>query len=115
MRTLSCLPNEHPIVIETLYFGTATPGGLVAAEEWHSFVNDVVATAFPEGLTSWEASGRWRTATGIVVQEASHVLQVTHDGSQTHDNAVQSLMRAYEHKFQQEAVMRIRSHGCRSF
>ena len=114
-RSFTCSPNERPIIIETLYFGTARSEGIIAASEWESFVNTVVAPAFPQGLTSWEASGRWKMATGIVVQETSHVLQVTHDGSETHDRAIQSLMQSYERNFHQEAVMRIRSHGCQSF
>ncbi|HVG01977.1 MAG TPA: DUF3574 domain-containing protein [Nitrospira sp.] len=112
---LTCSPNEHPVFIETLYFGTAKPGGTVAASEWESFVHNFVMPEFPEGLSSWEASGRWRMATGIVEQEVSHVLQLTHDGNKKHDTAIQSLMQTYEHKYQQEAVMRIRSQGCRSF
>lgn len=114
-RSFPCSPNERPIIVETLYFGTSRPEGIVAASEWESFVNNVVAPVFPQGLTSWEASGRWKMAAGIVVQETSHVLQVTHDGSETHDRAIQSLMQSYERNFHQEAVMRIRSHGCQSF
>jgi hypothetical protein len=114
-QPLTCLPNEHPIIVETLYFGTATPDGIVAASEWESFVNEAVVPAFPEGLTSWDTSGRWRMATGIVKQETSHILQLTHDGSKKYDTAIQYLMQTYKHEFQQEAVMRIRSQGCRSF
>ena len=103
------------MIIETLYFGTAKPGGTVSETEWESFVNEIVVSAFPEGLTAWDTSGRWRMATGIVEQETSHILQLTHDGSTKQDDAIQSVMQTYKREFQQEAVMRIRSQACRSF
>lgn len=114
-RPLTCLPREHAVITETLYFGTAKPGGIVTPMEWESFVNNVVMPAFPEGLTSWAASGRWRTATDIVEQETSHILQLTHEESQQHDTAIQQIMWRYKSEFQQEAVMRVRSQACRSF
>ena len=114
-RPLTCSPNEHPVIIETLYFGTAKPGGTVSATEWESFVNEIVVPAFPEGLTAWDTSGRWRMATGIVEQETSHILQLTQDGSTRKDSAIQSVIQTYKREFQQEAVMRIRSQACRSF
>jgi len=114
-QPLTCLPSERAVITETLYFGTAKPGGIVTATEWESFANDVVMPAFPEGLTSWTASGRWRMATGIVEQETSHILQLTHDGSKRNDAAVQHLMQTYKQDFHQEAVMRVRSQACRSF
>ena len=114
-QPLICLPSEQAVITEALYFGTAKPGGIVTAMQWESFVSDVVMPAFPDGLTSWTASGRWRTATGIVEQETSHVLQLMHDGSQKNDAAIQHLMQTYKNEFHQESVMRVRSPGCRSF
>lgn len=115
IQPLACLPNEQLTVMESLYFGTAKPGGLVSQEEWATFVNEQVTPAFPEGLTSWSASGQWRMAGGRIEREASHILQLTHDGSDAKETAVQRIMATYKHDFQQEAVMRIRSQACRSF
>ncbi len=114
-QPLTCLQGEHAVTIETLYFGTAKPGGLVTATEWESFVNKVVIPVFPDGLTSWIGSGRWRMATGIVEAENSHILQLAHDGSERNAAAIQHLMQTYKDDFQQEAVMRVRSQACRSF
>lgn len=114
-QPLTCLQGEQAVIIETLYFGTAKPGGIVTMSEWESFVNNVVMPVFPEGLTSWAASGRWRMATGIVEQETSHVLQLTHDENEKNDAAIQHLMQTYKQDFHQEAVMRVRSQACRSF
>ncbi len=109
-----CLPGTHPIVLDSLYFGTAKPDGIVTDLEWATFVNDTVAAEFPEGLTFWTAHGRWRHANGFVVTETSHVLQLAHDGNQERERAVQRIIRTYHSQFRQETVMRIRAQGCRS-
>ncbi|MGH6636071.1 MAG: DUF3574 domain-containing protein, partial [Gammaproteobacteria bacterium] len=59
-------------------FGTAKPGGSVTSQEWQEFMNQVVTPHFPEGLTSWEASGQWQSVTGVIEREASHVLHIVH-------------------------------------
>lgn len=114
-RTSVCLPGEQPTVMESLYFGTAKPGGVVTPDDWDTFLDTIVMPAFSGGLTSWPASGRWKTTTDMSEQETSYVLQLAHDGNRAENNAVEHIMRAYKKDFQQEAVMRIRSQACRSF
>lgn len=111
----TCPPQEHPVVLESLYFGTARPDGVVTAQEWESFLRDTVTPHFPEGLTSWTASGQWTTSTGALRQEASYILQLGHDATQEKDQAVHHLIETYKRRFRQDAVMRIRSYACRSF
>lgn len=110
-----CGGGETPSVTETLYFGTAKPGGIVSQEEWTAFVNEAVTPRFPEGLTSWAASGQWRMANGRIEHEASHLLQLTHDGSERREQAVRQIMERYKKDFQQEAVLRVKSRTCISF
>ena len=102
-------------MLDSLYFGTAKPGGTVTASEWTAFVHEVVALDFPEGLTSWTAAGRWRNSAGGVEQETTYVLQLAHHGGEVKDRAIQQLILRYKRDFTQEAVMRIRSQACRSF
>ena len=111
----ACLPGEHPAMLESLYFGTATPGGVVSPDEWEAFVKDIVTPAFPEGLTSWQASGQWRKQTGAIEYENSHILQLIHEGGMVKDTAIQRLMSIYKQHFQQDTVMRVRSVACLSF
>jgi hypothetical protein len=111
---LACRPGERPAVIEALYFGAARPGGLVTREEWREFVNRVVTPRFPQGLTSWEASGQWRGASGEIEREPSHVLQLVHADTGEAERAVNEIMAAYKGQFEQEAVLRIRSGACTS-
>ncbi len=112
---LPCSSGEQPVVLDSLYFGTATPHGVVTAEEWAAFLEESVVADFPEGLTSWTAAGRWGNSAGLVERETSYLLQLAHNGSPEKDRAVQRIIHRYKSGFQQEAVMRIRSHACRSF
>jgi hypothetical protein len=102
-------------VLDTLYFGTAKPHGVVTTEEWAAFLNDTITPTSPEGLTSWVASGQWKTSSGLLEQEQTYVLQLAHGGDQEKDQAVHRIIESYKRRFQQEAVMRIRSQACRSF
>ena len=111
----TCLPGEHPAVLESLYIGTAKPGGVVSPEEWAAFVKDIVTPAFPEGLTSWQASGQWQKSTGAIEYEASHILQLTHEQNMAKEAAIRRIMIIYQQTFQQDAVMRVRSPACLSF
>jgi len=103
------------VVLDTLYFGTAKPDGVVTAEEWNAFLDQMVVSDFSEGLTSWAATGRWGKSAGLVERENSNLLQLAHNGSQEKDRAVQRIAERYKSSFQQEAVMRLRSRACRTF
>ena len=107
-----CRSGERRAVTESLYFGTARPGGVVSAEEWRDFVNQVATPRFPSGLTSWPASGQWRGASGVIEREASYVLQIIHPDGGTDERAIEEIVREYRKRFEQEAVLRVRSTAC---
>src|SRR4029450_4096020 len=73
-----CPSGQAPAVQEVLYFGTDKPGGRVSAEDWAQFLSEAVTPRFPDGLTSWQASGQWRSASGVVIREPSYVLNLVH-------------------------------------
>ncbi len=110
-----CQPGEQLAVVDSMYFGTVRPGGVVTAQEWRAFVDRVVAPRFPKGFTSWEASGQWQTAMGIIEKEASHVLSVAHPNTEESERAIRAITSTYKTEFQQEAVLWVRSKGCLSF
>ena len=110
-----CLPGERHAIMESIYFGTATPRGVVSPDEWAAFVNDTVTPAFPEGLTSWQASGQWRKQNASIEHKDSHILQLIHEGNAVKNTAIQRLISIYKQRFEQEAVMRVRSGACLSF
>jgi hypothetical protein len=113
-QDLICRSDERVGVMETLYFGTAKPGGAVTRDEWNTFLRETVTPLFPDGLTSWEAHGQWRTSDGAIEREASYVLHIAHAPREADDLAIQTIMRKYKEDFHQEAVLRIHSRGCLS-
>jgi hypothetical protein len=112
---LACRPGERPAVMESLYFGTAKAGGSVTRAEWSEFVNQVVTPRFPQGLTSWEATGQWQHANGMIESETSHVLHLVHPDTEKSETAINEVVNKYKEQFQQEAVLRVRSKACVSF
>ena len=110
-----CPGDQEAAVQDTLYFGTAKPDGVVSPEEWAAFLSGVVTPRFPDGLTVWQASGQWRGADGTVVREGSNVLVLVHPDDEASEAAVLEIVREYKARFQQEAVLRLRSTSCSSF
>lgn len=102
-------------VQDTLYFGTARPVGFVTPGEWARFLEATVTPRFPEGLTVWDATGQWRGADGVVVREPSHVLTLLHADDAGSERRVLEIVAAYKARFEQEAVLRVRSDVCPSF
>jgi hypothetical protein len=115
LRPPGCAAGQQYAVQDTLYFGTAKPNGSVSAEEWKRFLEETVTPRFPQGLTTAQAAGQWRGADGATVREATHVLQLVHPGGAAQDSAVADIAAAYKSKFEQEAVLRVRSPVCITF
>ena len=113
--TSRCGPGEQPAVMDSLYFGTAKPGGEVTAAEWQRFVATVITPRFPKGITSWNASGQWQNAAGRLERENSHVVHIVHAASSDADKAIREIIADYKKRFRQEAVLRVRSPACISF
>ena len=87
---------------DTLYFGTAKPGGSVVTEsDWQQFLRDTVTPRFA-GFTHWEASGSWKGT-----PEQTHVLVLIHPPG--HETAIQEIINEYKKRFAQESVLRVRS------
>ena len=109
-----CPGGQSTAIQEWLYFGTEQPAGHVTPEEWAQFLADTVTPRFPDGLTVWQASGQWRSASGSIVREASYVLGLVHAPDAAADHAVRELVDVYKRRFQQEAALRVRSEACSS-
>ena len=110
-----CGAGEQRAVSELLYFGTAKPTGLVTPEEWSDFLRSSVTRRFPKGFTVWQASGQWQSANGQIVREGSYVVSLVYPEHEPNETAVRELLSEYKSRFQQEAVLRVKSHACVSF
>ena len=111
----TCHTHEQAAVSELLYFGTGIPsGGTVSQSDWASFLGSSVTPRFPEGLTVWSASGQWQSVNGSITSEGSYVISLLHPPTREADGKVQAVVSEYKSRFQQEAVLRVRSHACLS-
>jgi hypothetical protein len=109
-----CARDQQLTVVEHIYFGVATPDGAVTAAQWSDFLRDTVTPRFPAGLTTWEASGQWRSADGSLMREPSHVLNLVHPGDAQSEAAVLAIIDHYKSRYRQEAVLRVQASACMS-
>ncbi len=103
------------MVNESLYFGTDKPGGAVTGAQWQAFLDASVTPRFPAGLSVWQAAGQWKSNAGPIVRETSYVLNIVHAGTATAHAALDAIASEYKARFQQEAVLRVRTAACVSF
>jgi hypothetical protein len=111
----ACRTGESALVLDTLYFGTASPAGPVSAEQWRSFVERVVSVEFPKGYTVLRAEGAWRGENGQLQREDSYVVQLVHEDVAEAGQSIGRIISRYKQEFQQEAVLRVRASTCASF
>jgi hypothetical protein len=112
----SCDAGDSSMVRDVLYFGRNRPtGGVVSDAEWQSFLDEVVTPRFPAGLTVVDAKGQWRGASGRVEQERAEILTLFHSGDDSARRVVADIVDEYKRRFQQEAVLRERTHSCAHF
>lgn len=111
-----CALGDTALVRDVLYFGRNTPGGIELSDSvWQRFVDQVVTSRFPAGLTIWDAAGQWRGASGRIERERSKVLTVLHEGDSRSEGSVAEVIAEYKRRFSQEAVLRERSATCSRF
>ncbi len=116
MAPRACAPGLSATRLETLYFGTGrVQAPPVSEAEWRAFVAEEITPRFPDGLTTWTAQGQWRGASGEIVREGSHVLQLVVSEPSTTESALTAIIASYKQRFTQEAVMRVQSEACTAF
>lgn len=94
-----------------LYFGTQKPDGSpeVTEAEWQKFLADEITTRFPDGLTTWDASGQWRDSHNVLEHERTHIVQLVHPQSAEVEGRIAAIIAAYKKQFAQEAVYHVRT------
>jgi hypothetical protein len=87
-----------------LYFGTGRVNAApVSDEEWRVFTDEVISPRFP-GFTDWVAEGHWKAD-----RERTHIVQIVHKRRGGEERKVAEIIREYKRRFQQEAVLWIRT------
>lgn len=91
-----------------LYFGTnKATGGEVSDADFNAFIDTEVTRLFPDGLTLLTGRGQFRSSTGALIREKSHVLILLYP-AQTQDanRRVQEIRELYKKAHNQESVLR---------
>ena len=96
--------NEYKV-----FCGMSYKDGEVTEEEWQSFCDEQVTTAFPDGYTSFEATGYWKGTATATAREHSRVLLIV--APPDAKDKVLSIAREYREQFHQEAVLVMTSAG----
>ena len=76
------------------------------------FLREVVTPRFPDGLSVWHATGQWRGTDGRPITESTFVLSLVHGREPSFEASVRDIISEYKARFQQEAVLRVKSHVC---
>ena len=92
-----------------IFCGMSFKGGEVTETEWQSFCDEHVTTAFPDGYTSVEATGYWKSTSTATARESSRVLIIVAPSDAK--DKVMSIARQYRKQFLQEAVLVVTSYG----
>lgn len=114
--TLRCQPGESLQYHDLLYFGTGRIGQQrVSDAEWANFIGQVLTAHFPKGLTVLTGTGQWQSRSGEIAREQSHVLSLVHAGDSASEASITAVINKYKTLFDQESVLRVRSHACVAF
>jgi hypothetical protein len=117
----SCAPlpphaPKSPAVVERLYFGRNAGNNLAVTDTaWTEFLSDFVTPRFPDGLTSWQAEGQWRSSGGVLQRESSFVLELVHPARPQIDQAITEIIAEYKRRFHQESVLRVQTNARASY
>jgi Protein of unknown function (DUF3574) len=115
IQKASCPAGEEVSVNELIYFGTAKPNGVVTSKEWSEFLLGSVTPRFPKGFTVWQAIGQWQAGDKRIVHEDTFILNVIHPDDDRSEDAAREIADTYKRKFNQEAVLRVKSYACVPF
>ena len=92
-----------------VFCGMSFQGGEVTEADWQRFCDEHVTTAFPDGYTSFEATGYWKGTATVTARENSRVLLIVAPADAK--DKVLSIAREYREQFHQEAVLVMTSAG----
>ncbi|NJO43824.1 MAG: DUF3574 domain-containing protein [Cyanobacteria bacterium RU_5_0] len=89
-----------------LFFGRNIAGvGEVTEDQFQEFVDDVITSRFPAGLTVFDTNGQFQDSTGTIVEEPSKVVSLILEDTQANEAAINEIVEEYIQQFQQESVL----------
>ena len=100
--------NEYKV-----FCGMSYQDGEVTEEEWLRFCDEHVTVAFPDGYTTFEATGNWKGDADETTRENTRVLLIV--APPDAKDKVLSLAQKYRELFNQEAVLVVTTAGEATF
>jgi hypothetical protein len=108
----ACPPGLTAATAVDLYFGR----GGIAEAEWRDYLDRSLAARFPDGMTVFEAAGRWRDPkSGRVEVEESRVVRLVLLDARRADAALAGAIADYKDRFAQQSVLRVDQNVCHAF
>jgi hypothetical protein len=116
-QLLDCRGGQHPTQVAELLFGRNIGNRIGVSETaWGRFVDREIVPRFPDGLTVFDASGRWRDRKrDRVVREPSKIVQIVLPGTPEDVARLNEIAEAYKRRFKQQSVGVIVRPACVSF
>jgi hypothetical protein len=112
----TCPAGLSRVTSAELFFGAdIRGGGHISDDDWQAFLAAEVTPRFPEGLTTWDADGRWRAPSGAQTHEKSRVLLLILSGRHDERAKLEALMKAYKDKYHQLSVGLVEHADCAAF
>jgi hypothetical protein len=116
-QLLECRGGQRPTQVAELLFGRNVGKHLGVSESaWGRFVDREIVPRFPDGLTVYDASGRWRDRTSDrLVREPSKIVHIVLPGDPQDIARLNEIVEAYKARFKQQSVGVIVRPACVSF
>src|SRR5262249_698189 len=109
--------GQKSMVMAQLFFGLSVPGRApVTTQEWRKFASSTLTRYFPDGFTTYDASGQWMDPRrrDIVREPSRVVIVVANDDPQCGKN-VAAVADAYRLEFRQKSVGVVTQKACAAF
>jgi hypothetical protein len=116
-QLLDCRGGQRPTEVAELLFGRNIGNRLGVSEAaWRRFVDREIVPRFPDGLTVFDASGRFRDRTrDRLVREPSKIVEIVLPGTPDDIARLNEIAEAYKRRFKQQSVGVIVRPACVSF
>jgi len=97
-----------PFVRTELYFGTASPNGIVTEMEFHHFVDQHVTPRFPRGLTLLKGDGQFPSEDTVIKEQTFIlILLYPYDTLDEGFRQIERIRSLYRKEFGQQSVLRV--------
>jgi hypothetical protein len=114
-QLLDCRGGQRPTEVVRLFFGRNIGNRLGVSESaWSRFVDREIVPRFPDGLTVFDATGRYRVA-NRVAREPSKIVEIALPGTPEDMVRLNEIVEAYKSRFKQQSVGLIVRPACVSF